>query len=149
MDDMTALENAELRRLVLRVLAQRSRTPSDPEALAAAAQGAYDDLARVSAPLIGQGGVNALTDRALHIARREYPWLVVTREEARTEEPISQALICLKRQEPAVATEAANAVFATFTGLLATFIGEPLTMRLLRKAWPDALSDASSEEPKA
>lgn len=146
---MTALENVELRRLVLRVLAQRSRAPSDPEALAAAAQGAYDDLARVSAPLIGQGGVNALTDRALHIARREYPWLVVTREEAGTEEPISQVLICLKRQEPAVATEAANAVFATFTGLLATFIGEPLTMRLLRKAWPDALSDASSEEPKA
>ena len=66
MDDMTALENVELRRLVLRVLAQRSRAPSDPEALAAAAQGAYDDLARVSAPLIGQGGVSALTDRALY-----------------------------------------------------------------------------------
>ena len=146
---MTAPENAELRRLVLKVLARRSQAHSGPEALAAAAQGAYDDLARVSAPLIGQGGVNALTDRALHIVRRQYPWLVVTREAGQTEEPISQVLICLKRQEPAVATEAAGAVFASFTGLLATFIGEPLTVRLLRKAWPDALSDASAEEPQA
>ena len=34
----------------------------------------------------------------------------------------------------------------TFTGLLVTFIGEPLTAGLLRKAWPDAFSDASTEE---
>jgi hypothetical protein len=30
--------------------------------------------------------------------------------------------------------------------LLVTFIGEPLTARLLRQAWPDAFSDASTEE---
>jgi hypothetical protein len=37
-------------------------------------------------------------------------------------------------------------VFATLTGLLVTFIGEPLTARLLRKAWPDAFADANTEE---
>jgi hypothetical protein len=62
------------------------------------------------------------------------------------EGPFAQVIVCLERQDAAVATEAAGAVFATFTGLLVTFIGEPLTAGLLRKAWPDAFSDARTEE---
>jgi hypothetical protein len=143
---MTALENAELRQLALKVLAQHSGSAADAEALAAAARRAYQDLARVAAPLIGQVGVDALTGRALHLAQRDYPWLVDTRETKETEGPFAQIIVCLERQDPAVATEAAGAVLATFTGLLGTFIGEPLTARLLRKAWPDAFSDASIEE---
>ena len=153
---MTGLGNAALRKLALKVLAQHAGPAAGAEALAAAAGRAYDDLARVSAPLIGQVGVEALTGRALHLARREYPWLVHTDEgtPARTErtpgtpppeqgdEPFAQVMICLERQDPAVAAEAAGAVFATLTGLLANFIGEPLTARLLRDAWPDAFSDA-------
>jgi hypothetical protein len=157
---MTALGNAALRQLALKVLAQHAGSAAGAEALAAAVHRAYDDLARVSAPLIGQVGVDALTGRALHLAQREYPWLAHTREgtPARTERtpgtpepeqaegPFAQVIFCLERQDPAVATEAAGAVFATLTGLLVTFIGEPLTARLLRKAWPDAFSDASTEE---
>ena len=107
---------------------------------------AYDDLARVSAPLIGQVGIDALTGRAVHLAQREYPWLVSTGEPEQVDGPFTQVIVCLERQDPAVATEAAGAVFATLTGLLVTFIGEPLTARLLRQAWPDAFSDASNEE---
>ncbi len=161
---MTALGHAALRQLALRVLAQHAGSAAGAETLAAAARRAYDDLALVSAPLIGQVGVDALTGRAVHLARREYSWLVGTREStpARTErtpgtpppeqaeEPFAQVIACLKRQDPVVATEAAGAVFATFAGLLVTFIGEPLTAGLLRKAWPDAFpdafSDASTEE---
>ena len=143
---MTALENAALRQLALKVLAQHSGSAAGPEALAAAARRAYEDLARVAAPLIGQVGVDALTGRALHLAQRRYPWLVGTRETKQTEGPFAQVFVTLERQEPAVATEAVVAVFATFTGLLVTFIGEPLTAHLLRKAWPDAFSDTGAEE---
>jgi hypothetical protein len=143
---MTALGNAALRQLALKVLAQHAGSAAGAEALAAAARRAYDDLARVSAPLIGQVGVDALTGRAVHLARREYPWLVDTREPEQAEEPFAQVIVCLERQDPAVATEAVGAVFATFTELLVTFIGEPLTAGLLRKAWPAAFSDASTEE---
>jgi hypothetical protein len=157
---MTSLGNAALRQLALKVLAQHAGSAAGAEALVAAARRAYDDLVRVSAPLIGQVGVDALTGRALHIAQREYPWLAQTRESTPgyTERtpgtpppeqaggPFDQVIFCLERQHPAVATEAAGAVFATFTGLLVTFIGEPLTARLLHKAWPDAFSDASTEE---
>jgi hypothetical protein len=142
---MTALENAALRQLALKVLAQHAGPAAGAEALAAAARRAYDDLARVSASLIGRGGVDALTGRALHLAQREYPWLVPSREPEHTEGPFAEVVACLERQDPAVATEAAAVVFATYTGLLITFIGEPLTARLLGTAWPDAFS-ASTEE---
>ena len=160
---MTTLEIAVLRQLAARVLMQQAGPDADAAALAAATRRAYDELARVVAPLIGQVGVDALAGRALHLAQREYPWLVHTREGTpvwtertprtpppeQAERPFAQVIFCLERQDPAVATEAAGAVFATFTGLLVTFIGEPLTASLLRKAWPDAFSDASAEETKA
>jgi len=143
---MTSLGDATLRQLALKVLAQHAGSGTGAEALAAAARRAYDDLARVSAPLIGQVGVEALTGRAVHLAQREYPWLVQTREPEQAERPFTQVIACLERQDPAVAIEAAGAVFATLTGLLVTFIGEPLTARLLRQAWPDAFAGASTEE---
>jgi hypothetical protein len=143
---MTALGYAALRQLALNVRAQHAGPVAGAKELATAAHRAYDDLARVSAPLIGQAGVDALTGRALHLVQREYPWLVPTGETEPADGPLAQVMFCLERQDPAVATEAAGAVFATFTDLLVTFIGEPLTMRLLRQAWPDAFSDASPEE---
>jgi hypothetical protein len=143
---VTALENPALRQLALKALAQRAGAAAGTAALAAAAQRAYDDLTQVSAPLIGQVGVDALTGRTLYLAQRKYPWLVHTREPEQWKGPFAQIVFCLERQDPAVATEAAGAVLTILTGLLVTFIGEPLTARLLRKAWPDAFSDASIEE---
>jgi hypothetical protein len=143
---MTDLGKVELRRLALKVLAHRARSRAGEEPLAAAARRAYDDLVQVSAPLIGQAGVDALTGRALHLVQREYPWLVLAREAAHADGSFAQVIVCLEGQDPAVATEAAGALFATFAGLLVTFIGEPLTARLLRKAWPEAFSAASTEE---
>jgi hypothetical protein len=148
---MTALGNTDLRQLALKVLEKHAGPTAGADALAAATHRAYEELARVSAPLIGQGGVDALTGRALHLAHQEYPWLAHTREPKQAEETFAQVIVSLKRQDPAVATEAAKAVLATFTGLLVTFIGEPLTAYLLRKAWPYAFSDANTntEENKA
>jgi hypothetical protein len=143
---VTALENPALRQLTQKALAQRAGSAAGSGALAAAAQRAYDDLAQVSAPLIGQVGVDALTGRTLYLAQRKYPWLIHTREPDQWKGPFAQIVFCLERQDPAVATEAAGVVLTTLTGLLVTFIGEPLTARLLRKAWPDAFSDTSIEE---
>ena len=54
---MTALGNPALRQLALRALAERKGSTAGAGALAAAAQRAYEDLTRVSAPLIGDVGV--------------------------------------------------------------------------------------------
>jgi hypothetical protein len=146
MRGVTTFGNAELRQLALKAIAHRAGSAAGAAALAAATQRAYDDLAQVSAPLIGQVGVDALTGRTLYLAQRKYPWLVHAREPEQWKGPLAQIIFCLERQDPAVATEAAGAVLATLTELLVTFIGEPLTARLLRKAWPDAFSNASTKE---
>ena len=143
---MTTLDKNELRLLALKVLVQDAGSAAGTATLTAAARRAYDDLARVSAPLIGQAGVDALTDRALRLAQQEYPWLAQTREPEHAERPFAAVIVSLERQDPAVASEAAATVFAAFTGLLVTFIGEPLTARLLRQAWPDAWPDPSARE---
>jgi hypothetical protein len=148
---MTALERAALRGLVLSVLTRQAQAGSDTDAsaVAAGARRAYDDLARVLAPLIGQIGIDALSARAVHLTQREYLWLATTREPEQAEGPFAQVYFSLEQQDPALATEAAAAVLVIFTDLLATFIGEPLTTRLMRKAWPDAFSAAGAEETRA
>ena len=143
---MTPLRHAALQQLALKALAERSGAAESAEALAAAARRAYDHLVHVSTPLIGQAGVDALTARALHLAQREYPWLVEAAESEHTNQAFAQVIVNLGRQHPALATEGTAAVFATFAGLLVTFIGEPLTTALLRKAWPNAFSDARTKE---
>src|SRR5437773_1837295 len=120
---MTTLADAAMRQLALKVLAQHAGSAGGAEAFVAAARRAYDDLAHVSTPLIGQVGVDALTGRAVHLAQREYSWLVAAREPEQTDEPFAQVIASLERQNPAVATEGAAALFATFAGLLVTFIG--------------------------
>jgi hypothetical protein len=61
---------------------------------------------------------------------------------------VATVILCLERQDPAVSMAAGGAVFATFTGLLVALIGEPLTARLLRKAWPAAFSAATMEQAR-
>jgi len=145
----TARNSVAGRRLALKLLTHHAGANASAEAVAAAALRAYEALADVSATLIGQAGVDALTGRALHLTQQEFPWLVYTSEPEQPEARIAGVVLCLKRQDPAVASDAAGAVLGTLAGLLATFIGEPLTMQLLRKAWPDAFPFPSAEEPTA
>jgi len=126
------------------VLKRRAGSAADAAAVAAAARRAYDDLAGVVVPLIGQVGVEALTARASHLAQRQYSWGQTGEKQGAG--PFGHVRLWLERQDPAVATEAAAEVLSTLGGLLVTFIGQPLTMRLLRKAWPDGFPDVSSEE---
>jgi hypothetical protein len=143
---MTVLGEVALRLLARKVLTPQVGSAGGVEDLASAVRRTYDDLARVSIPLIGQLGVDALTGRAIHLAQREYPWLADARDAEPAPEPFAHVIVCLARQDPAIATEGAAAVFATYAGLLITFIGEPLTTGLLRKAWPDAFSTTPTEE---
>jgi hypothetical protein len=61
----------------------------------------------------------------------------------------------LKGLEPVVADasngggDAALAVIAHLLGLLVTFVGEPLTLRLVRNAWPDASLDGYDLEARS
>jgi hypothetical protein len=146
---MTAPDTVALRHLTARMLMHQAGPDADSAALAAAARRAYDQLAGILAPLIGQVGIDALAARAVHLAQRDYPWLAKTRDPEQAEGPLARVSFSLEQQDPALAAEAAATVLAKFTGLLATLIGEPLTMRLLREAWSDGFSDVGTEETRA
>lgn len=137
---------ARRRGLARKVLARRAGAAVDATAVAAAVNRAYNDLAQVLAPVIGDVGVAAMTDRALHLTTREYAWLP-SRAPGPAHTTFSQVIDVLKRQDdPAVAIEAAAAVFAAIIDLLATLIGDRLATRLVRQAWPDAVSSADTVE---
>jgi hypothetical protein len=145
---MSALEIAALRPLAVRVLQHQAGLNADAADLAAAARRTYAELSGVLAPLIGQVGIDALAARAVHLAQREYPCFAKTREPEHAEGPFAPVSVSLEHEDPAIATEAAAAVLASFTGLLVTLIGESLTARLIRQAWPDGFSDAGTEETR-
>jgi len=140
---VTAHGNAGLRPFALKVLNHRAGSDAGARQLADAMQRAYDDLARVSVPLISRVGLDALTGRALYRVQRTYPWLVPVHEAIEWHGPFAHVTSCLEQQEPAVAAEAAGAILATLTELIVTFIGEPLTARMLQEAWPDAFADTA------
>jgi hypothetical protein len=52
----------------------------------------------------------------------------------------------LAHQQAAMASDAAVALLTTVGELLALFIGESLTVRLLREAWPDDFAGDTAEE---
>ncbi len=126
-------------------LLPREAGAGDAAEVAAAARRGYDDLTVVLVPLIGQVGVDALAARAIYLAQQEFPWGQAGESEEDSE-PFTQVTAWLKGQDTALATDAAATMLVTFAALLATFIGEPMTMRLLRKAWPDGFSDTRSKE---
>lgn len=133
---MTSPDTSVFQKILVTMLTSRAGSGADAIGVSAAVRSVYDDLAGALVPLISQAGVDALVGRALYLATREYPPDHTGEEQ--TAEPVARVIRWVERQrDPAVATDAGAAMFATFAGLLSTLIGEPLTTRYLRKAWPD------------
>ena len=139
---MTSLEVSILKPVVANAIRRRAGSGADALAIAAGARLAYQDLAAVLVSLLSQAGVDALVGRASQLTKREYP---LDRHEEETAEPFGQAMRWAERQNPTLALGAATMLLATFAALLAALIGEPLTTRYLRKAWPGDFSDTRPE----
>jgi hypothetical protein len=134
-------EDIPLQTVVVTMLTRRAGSSADATVVAAAARSGYDDLVAALVPLISQDGVEALVARALHLAAREFPSDQAGEEQAA--EASGRVSLWLERQAPTVAIHAAAALFERFAALLAALIGEPLTTRYLRKAWPDGFAGTS------
>jgi hypothetical protein len=145
---MKSPETSVFQKVIETMLTRRAGSGADATGVATAVRSVYDELATALVPLISQAGVDALVARALHLAAREYPLDHAGEEQAA--EPVAQVIRWVERQrDPTLATDAAAAMLATFAGLLAALIGEPLTRRYLRKAWPDDSFGASAEGEQA
>lgn len=83
----------------------------------------------------GPEGFTSLLRRALALARADTPSLdAVTIKPDGSLEGLEAVVADTSKGGP----EAVVGIVAHLLGLLVTFIGEPLTLRLVREAWPDA-----------
>ena len=91
----------------------------------------FERLRVVLARFAGSDSFASLVRRALALARVDEPALRQVSIKA------NGSLEGLEK----IAGDSIVAIVAHFLGLLVTFIGEPLTLRLVREAWPDATLD--------
>lgn len=117
---------------------------ADSEAVAGAAVLALTLLLAQLRPLVGEIALRALYVRSLHLARSSFD----RPNEADLESPerllahLHQDLVSRSAVE---ARDAAEALLLALANLLVSLIGEPLTDRLLHKAWGNLPVAMSSE----
>ncbi len=97
------------------------------------------------ATLAGKAGFRALLSRALAVASAEVPWLRAVQVEA--DGALGGWDDSNAQGNPEEMEEGCVLLVAQLLGLLVAFIGEDLTLRLVREAWPKlALNDLDSED---
>jgi hypothetical protein len=124
-----------IRNLARRLIALESaRAPSD--GLIDEAVQACDKLRVPLGKLAGVAGFRSLMARAMALATAEVPWLESV--QVRADGSLEGFDAARLPQGAVPGGEAGVVVVAQLLGLLVTFIGEPLTLRFVRDAWPDA-----------
>lgn len=128
-----------------RLLASEGASAGGGTESAAAAGRVYDKLDAHLAPLLGRAGVQALFARS---AKMSHGGLASLAELAAALEGSTKLSAWLQSLDPAVATETAAVLFGAFLELITTFIGERLTVQVLRSAWPTIEETAPRESHK-
>ena len=93
-----------------------------------------DKLGPQLATLMGRGGYHALLSRALALSRKDADWL----RTVLLAEPGSLEIAddVLKKVDAQELDAGSTLLVAELLGLLAAFIGDTLTLRLMRDVWP-------------
>ncbi len=103
----------------------------------AAAERVFWKLSQRLAQLITLVGSDALLARAVHLSRVEFPFLDGA-QITRSDDSLTLRLgDSGKGAESGQAAEGFEAVLAILIALLVSFIGEDLTLHLLREVWPE------------
>jgi hypothetical protein len=127
-----------MRNLAQRLLAVEAANQSATDAHLHEAVRVCERLRISLTRLAGSDGFASLLRRALALARAEVPALArVTVSPDCSMEGLEE----LAAHATDGGVHAPAAITAHFLELLVTFIGEPLTLRIVRDAWPDALLD--------
>lgn len=85
--------------------------------------------------IIGEGGFNALYARSLFLSQASFPWLDTASCSSQTDTHFVALKQCFEAQSSAQVCAANSLLLITFTDILESLIGEPLTTSILRSAW--------------
>ena len=137
------METSELLRqqLVKRRMAQ----PSEEEVVVTAID-LWEQMATQIISIIGEGGFDSLYMRSVLLTQSTYPWLAAVSLQSKIDLRFTDLKISLEGQIPEQASAANSLLLITFTDILASLIGEQLTIRILRSSWGDNLSKIPSKE---
>ena len=125
--------------IVRHLLALEAAEGEERESALDAAERVSDKMRVHLSKRIGPDGFRTLLARALALTKALFPSLRVVRIEK------NGSLVGLRGS--AESAEAAVALLACLLGLLVTFIGEDLTLRMLGAVWPEAgIGGAADEE---
>lgn len=127
--------SSSTRDLAQRLLAVEAANKSDTGAGAHEAVRVCEKLRISLTRFVGAYGFASLLRRALALARADVPSLRTVQLKP---DGSLEGLEALAANENNVGPEGAIAIIVHLLGLLITFIGEPLTLRLVRDAWPNA-----------
>ena len=127
--------------LARRLLAFESVHDESPYARVDVAVRVIDQLRLHLVRVAGVDGFRSLLARALTLARREVPLLDMVR--VRADGSLEGLEGIEKRQEVETAAQAGVVLVAQLLELLVTFIGKPLTLRLVLDEWPGAFPEGA------
>lgn len=96
--------------------------------------------------IVGENGFNSLYARAISLTQSTFPWLRANSQTAQAVNRFSELLLTLEGQSPERASDANTLLLITFTDILASLIGEDLTIHILQAAWGINAADLSSQE---
>jgi len=133
-----------MRGVTRRLIAEELRAARSAETKGRAAFRVCEKLRQPLGKLVGVAGFRSLLSRALILARAEVPSLAGLQISPDGELVFTSEFAAQLDREGSVAS--GSALTAQLLGLLLTFIGEALTLRLVHNVWPNAALTVS--EPK-
>jgi hypothetical protein len=139
---MSSRVTPRIRDLAKRLVAAEAKVASrSTETKRPAAFLVCDRLRPHLATLMGSTGFNAFLSRALALGRSEADWLYAV---ALTGDGLGLSEKAGEKVGPEVMTEGGVVLVAQLLGLLVAFVGERLTLRIVREVWPKGLNHIDS-----
>ena len=136
------MENSDLPRQ--QIVKRRMLQPT--EEVADAAINLWEPMATQIISIISEDGFNSLYGRSVFQTRIIFPWLAAGALPPQTDQRFAGLKLSLEGHTPEQASAANSLLLITFTDILASLIGEDLTIRILRSAWGDDASERLGKE---
>lgn len=127
-----------------RVMAEELRLGGSSASAGRAAFRVCEKLRPPLCSLIGVLGFRSLSSRALTLAKAEIPWLGGV--EIGADGVVGLSVELQAQLDGGEAARGGIALIVQLLGLLATFIGEALTLRLVQNIWPETATPESEQK---
>ena len=106
----------------------------------------WDQMASKIISIVGENGFKSLYVRSLQICTIKFSWLSSYNPKSESNNQFNGLKICLKKQTSHQIADVNFELLITLTDILASLIGEPITIKILCMAWGDVATEFVSKE---